>query len=112
MCCLVVRLLSELPERLALWLRNGILRKKTAPKPVPVGTRFTYACGRFADAVAAFLNATVCKRAPIRTDFEYVLDASWNVTVQSLTRVFRSISFGLLLLGIGLLLTCVYLLTR
>ena len=111
-CCLVVRLLSELPERLALWLRNGILRKKTAPKPVPVGTRFTYACGRFADAVAAFLNATICKRAPIRTDFEYVLDASWNVTVQSLTRVFRSISFGLLLLGIGLLLTCVYLLTR
>lgn len=111
-CCCVVRFLAELPEWLVLLLRRSVLRKKKTPKPVPVGTRFTYTLGRMMDGVATALNATVCRHKPIRTDFEYVLDASWHVTVQGFTRVFRSISFGLLLLGIGLLATCAYLLMR
>lgn len=111
-CTCVVRFVAELPERVVMLLRGTVLRKRTAPKPVPVGNRFTYACGRFADGVAALLNATVCRRTPVRTDFEYVFDASWHVVVVAMTRVFRSISFGLLLLGMGLLLMCLYLLTR
>lgn len=105
----VVRFLCEVPERLVLWVRNTVLRKRRQREPVPVGNRFTYTLGRCMDAVARALNATLCRHRPIRTDFEFVLDASRKELTHGTIRITRSISFGLLLLCVGLFLTCVYL---
>ncbi len=105
----VVRFLCELPENIVLLLKNTVLRKRRRKEAVPIGNRFTYGFGRFMDAIARGLNATVCRRHPVRTDFEFVLDASSKEITRGTIRITRSISFGLLLLCIGLFATCLYL---
>ena len=106
----VTRLVAELPERVIVLLRGNVFRKLQARKPVPVGNRFTYKLGRMMDSVTATLNSTFLQQHPLRTDFEYVLDAAWQAVTSGLRRFTASVSFGLLLLCIGLFLTCVYLL--
>ena len=105
----IVRFLCELPERVVIWLKNTVLRKRRQKSPVPVGNRFTYTLGRGMNAVARALNATFCRRHPVRTDFEFVLDASFKELTHGTIRITRSISFGLLLLCLGLFITCLYL---
>ena len=56
------------------------------------------------------LNRTILHRHPMRTDFEYVLDASFREVSSGIRSMSVSISFGLLLLCIGLYVTCLYLL--
>ncbi len=111
-CTLVVRAVAELPERIVLFLRDTLFRKNHQHRAVPVGNRFTYGCGCVMNAIAKFLNATFLRRHPMRTDFEYVFDASWQTASAGSRRITRSVSFGLLLLCIGLYFTCAYLLMR
>ncbi|MDY4138974.1 MAG: proton-conducting transporter membrane subunit [Eubacteriales bacterium] len=106
----VTRLVAELPERVIVLMRGNVFRKLQARKPVPVGNRFTYKVGCMMNSVTAALNNTILQQHPLRTDFEYVLDAAWQAVASGLRRFTASVSFGLLLLCIGLFLTCVYLL--
>lgn len=106
-----VRFIGELPEKLALCLRSTVFRKRQKKQPVPVGNPFTYGCGKALNAFARAMNATFLRVKPMRTDFEYVLDASWQELTRGTHRVTASISFGLLLMCIGLLITCLYLLS-
>jgi len=106
----VVRFFSELPEMLTVGVRRTILRKRQTPRKVPVGNRVTWALGQMMNFCARLLNLTVMHRHPVRTDFEYVLDASWKELREGLKTLTVSVSFGLLLLCVGLYLTCMYLL--
>jgi len=69
-----------------------------------------YTLGRALNALARLLNRTILHRHPMRTDFEYVLDASFREISGGIRSMSVSISFGLLLLCIGLYVTCLYLL--
>ena len=106
----IVRFFSELPENITVLLRHSVFRMRRTAKPIPVGNRLTWGCGRFADACARLLNRTVLRRRPLRTDFEYVFAASWREFKDGLSNLTISVSFGLLMLCIGLYLTCAYLL--
>lgn len=106
----IVRFFSELPEHATMFLRRTVFCKREERKPVPVGNRFTYACGRMINALARLLNGTVLRRRPMRTDFEYVFDALWTELSEGVHTLTLSVSFGLLLLCIGLFITCLYLL--
>ena len=106
----IVRCVGEIPERIILLMRGTAFSKVHARRAVPVGNRFTYGLGLAMNGLAQALNATVLKRRPMRTDFEYVLDASWREFASGTRRITASISFGLLLLCIGLFVTCLYLL--
>lgn len=106
----VIRFFSELPEMLTVGVRRTILRKRQTPRKVPVGNRVTWALGQTINFVARLLNLTVLHRRPMRTDFEYVLDASWKELREGMKTLTVSVSFGLLLLCVGLYLTCMYLL--
>jgi len=107
---LVFRFIAELPENLVMASRATIFRMRKTRKPVPVGNRFTYTLGRALNALARLLNRTILHRHPMRTDFEYVLDASFREISGGIRSMSVSISFGLLLLCIGLYVTCLYLL--
>lgn len=107
---LVTRFLAELPDNLALLGHGTIFRMRRKRQPVPVGNRFTYACGKMMNGLAKALNATFLRHHPMRTDFEYVFDASWRELTAGTHRATASVSFGLLLLCIGMYLTCLYLL--
>ena len=106
----MTRFVAELPERIIVLMRGNVFRKLQTRKPVPVGNRFTYKLGRMMNSITATLNSTFLQQHPLRTDFEYVLDAAWQAVASGLRRFTASVSFGLLLLCIGLFLTCVYLL--
>ena len=105
-----VRFFSELPENITVLLRHTVFRMRRTAKPIPVGNRITWGLGRFVNACARLMNRTLRRRQPLRTDFEYVFAASWRELKDSVSNLTISISFGLLLLCIGLYLTCVYLL--
>lgn len=93
---------------LGLWRAVFGWRKKRAA--VPVGNRFTYAMGRLFDGIAAILNKTLCRRHPITASFEHVFAAGWQEMSLNLRRITLSVSFGLLLLSIGLFIAFAYLL--
>ncbi len=107
---LLVRAVAEAPDRVVMLLRGSVLRKRVGHRAVPVGNRFTYALGMAINAAARAMNALWKREKPFRTDFEYVLDASWREMTTAARRLSGSVSFGLLLLCVGLILTCLYLL--
>ena len=109
---LITRAIAELPEQLIVLSSRTVFCKIRKRTPAPVGTRLTYACGRIADGIAMVLNATLLRRRPLRQDYEYVLADFWQSLSQVSRRVMGSVSFGLLLVCIGLYLTCAYLLSK
>ncbi|MBQ4579902.1 MAG: sodium:proton antiporter [Clostridia bacterium] len=104
----IVRGLAELPERIVYALRKTVFSASKAHQKAPVGNRFTYTLGTAMNAVARLLNRVF--RKDFRTDFEYVLDASWTEARKSTGLFSVSVSFGLLLLCAGLYVTFLYLL--
>ena len=70
----------------------------------------TWALGQVMNFFARLLNRTIMHHHPVRTDFEYVLDASWKELTEGMKTLTVSVSFGLLLMCVGLYLTCLYLL--
>lgn len=106
----LTRFFAELPEHLVMLMRRIFFRKRRTRAAIPVGTPFTYACGMALNAVAAFLNRTLLRRKPLPTDFEVILAASWHELKEDTRALTVSVSFGLLLLCVGLFITCLYLL--
>ncbi len=106
----LVRGIAELPERIVLLLRKTIFAVSHAHHKVPVGNRFTYTLGSAINAVSKLLNRIFHREKPFRTDFEYVLDASWQEMRKSTSLFTVSVSFGLLLMCVGLYVTFLYLL--
>ncbi len=106
----IIRGLSDLPERIVLLLRRTLFSHEHGHRAIPVGNRFTWMVGRGLNAVARLMNRTFRPNRPLRTDFEYVLAASWREIREDTRTMTVSISFGLLLLCVGLFLTCLYLL--
>ena len=97
-----------LPSRSVTSPRSTVFSASKAHHKVPVGNRFTYTLGTAMNAVAQLLNRIFHKG--FRTDFEYVLDASWTELRKSTGLFTVSVSFGLLLLCAGLYATFLYLL--
>ena len=106
----LIRGVAELPERIVLLLRKTVFAASHAHRKVPVGNHFTFALGSAMNAVSALLNRIFHREKPFRTDFEYVLDASWQEARKSTSLFTVSVSFGLLLMCAGLYITFWYLL--
>ncbi len=108
----VTRFFGEIPERLTWLVRKTLLRAKRPPKTIPVGNKLTWYVGRTADTVAQGLNRSLTKKHPLRTDYEYVLDAQHQANRRTTDRISHSVSWNLLLLAAGLVVMAVYLLLR
>ncbi|MDD6050979.1 MAG: proton-conducting transporter membrane subunit, partial [Clostridiales bacterium] len=106
----LIRGVAELPERIVYLLRSTVFSASKAHHKPPVGNRFTYLLGTAMNAVSKLLNRVFHRAQPFRTDFEYVLDASWSELRKSTGLATVSVSFGLLLLCVGLYVTFLYLL--
>lgn len=104
------RIADTLVDGIATILRMTLLKKKKTPQMVPVGTWTSYYLGRLLNTIAIVLNRTLLRRHPIKTDFVYALDVSRKEVINGTKRVTSSVSFGLLLVCIGIFITCWYLL--
>lgn len=106
----ICRLFDKLMDAIIYLVSKYILCPKKNRKPISIGTRFTYLIGTIMDDIAKFLNKTILRRHPIRHSFVEIFAVSSTEMNRTSRLVTRSVSFGLLLSCIGLLLTLVYLL--
>ena len=101
-CMFITRFLVELPEIVVYFSRRTIFHFRKTRKPVPVGTRVTYALGTGLNRIVRILNRTLLIHHPLREDYEYVLDASHEEAHREVEEIGHSVSYGLLLLVLGL----------
>ena len=104
------RVMDEGVDTIVLAVWHSLFGRRRGHEAATVGTRFTYACGRLFDRVAALLNRTVRRKHPIKTSFVAVFAAGWEEMRMSARRISWSVSFGLLLMCIGLYIVFAYLL--
>ena len=107
LCC---RLLDKMTDFFVLVLRKNVFKPKKKHRPVVVGNELTHALGWFMDSAAHGLNSTILRKRPIKTSYEEQLAIRTMEVENTMQLVGRSISFGLLLFGIGLIITLLYLL--
>jgi len=109
---LVCRALGDLPDAVGYLLHEKLFRKQQRRPEPPVGNRFTYGLGTWINALAQRLNRSVLRNHPMPIDYEYTLAAAWKTVTQGGRTISRSVSFGLMLLTIGLVVTIFYLVNR
>jgi len=106
----VSRPLERLTDALLALLRRGLLHVSDKRTPVPGGNVITYAVGSLLDGVVKALNYTLWRKRPVQPSFVYALAAGNEEVNRQARRLTRSISFGLLMVCLGLFITIAYLL--
>ena len=107
-----VRIMDECVDGVVLILKRTLFGRLKKRQPVPVGNRFTYSLGCVFDSVVLVLNKTFCRKRPIETRFVSVFAAGLDEMNDNVKKITRSVSFGLLLLCVGLYIAFAYILTR
>lgn len=106
----VCRVLDSLVDGIVVFLRKTIYKDSRLPHELEEGNRFTHMAGCFVNGVERMLNATVWRKHPRTVDYEHkyaLMHEEWS---EEQTIIGRSLSFGLLLFCVGLIITVVYLL--
>lgn len=96
------RLMDRLPDALIVLLRRSVYRDSPIPHELEEGNRATYALGSLADGVGRVFHR--------KTDYRHRFAVLYENLSESSVIIGRSLSFGLFLACIGLLLTLFYLL--
>ena len=103
------RMLNGFGDGAAMGVRSLFLRPLHRRASIPVGNRFTYGLGRMLDGIAAFF-ARLLHKTGAKTHFESLLAATQEEAATEFKRFTRSVSFGLFMVCVGLIVTLGYLL--
>lgn len=106
----VCRILDRLVDIIVVLLRKSIFKDSRLPHELEEGTAITHAIGSFMDMVSRLLNRTVRRKHPKKVSYEHKLAILNDELSENNTIIARSLSFGLMMFSLGLLLTLVYLL--
>ncbi len=109
-CGFFCRILDSLVDWVVLLLRKTIYRDSPLPHEPVEGTVLTEVLGRILNVGKRIANATWRKTNPITVDYRHVMAIRHTVRRESNQLIGRSMSYGLLLAGIGLCLTLLYIL--
>lgn len=106
------RLLEVSVDGVSLLLMRTVLKPSSGPSAVPVGNRFTYTLGRFADRVSGIWR-TIFGLTP-REPFHYVrmYATMWTTAQDGMRRMLRTLSFGLILFALGVVALLAFLLLK
>ena len=104
------RLFDTTGDGLAMTVRRLFLPQITKKQPIPVGNRLTYAVGRGLDSIAAFWARLRGRKVANETHYESLLAAGQHEAATEFKRFTRSVSFGLFMFCVGLIVTLVFLL--
>lgn len=111
-CGVVCRFLDSFVDTVVVILRKTIYRDAKLPHERFEGTLFTHLCACIANAFQELLNHTLLKKRPKHTDYEHKLALMQEEFGENTTLIARSMSFGLLLFCVGLILTVAYLFVK
>ncbi len=104
----VCRVLDRLVDSILVNLRKTIYRDSKIPHELEEGNFATHVMGILMDDGKYVLNRTLYKEHPIRISFEHRLALLQEELRENNSIISRSLSFGLFLFGIGLILTLIY----
>ncbi len=106
----VCRVLDSLVDTVVVVLRKTVYKDSKIPRELEEGTPLTHALGCAANGMKRFWNATIRRKKPRDVDYEHKFAMVYEELSEVGTIISRSLSFGLLLFCIGLIITVVYLL--
>lgn len=108
-CGIICRVLDCIVDAPVVLLRKTVYKDSPLPHELPEGNPLTHAAAMVADKVVWMLNKTVCKKKPIRKSFEHIFAVRWEEQAENTQIISRSLSYGLILFCLGLVLTIIYL---
>ncbi len=106
----VCKLLGDVLDMIALGLNRTVLAMKHYTQTVRVGNAVTDTVGGAADKAAEVINHTLLRSHPKAHHYTGTLAGWWNGVMTTVRRITHTMSYGLLLFGLGLCLMLVYLL--
>ncbi len=109
-CGVVCRAADSFVDLAVVALRKTVYRDSPLPHELTEGNGLTYLLGKLMNGVQSLANKTWRRRNPGEKDYVHVLAVKREALRESNTIIGRSLSFGLLLFCVGLVLTLVYIL--
>ena len=109
---MICRFLDSLVDTLVVILRKTIYRDEKLPHELAEGTPLTHLCACIASAFQKLGNLTIHRKNPRTRDYEHRLALFQEEWAENSTMISRSMSFGLLLFCVGLILTVAYLFVK
>lgn len=106
----VCRVFDTVPDLLVVGLRKTVYRDSPLPHELPEGSVFTLMAGKVLNFFQNFANRTWRRKNPRTKDYVHILAVRRDELKESNMIIGRSLSFGLLLVCIGLCLTLIYIL--
>jgi len=106
----VAKAFGDVLDWLALIFTNTFLKMKHYTETIRIGNIFTDTVGGVADKLAEVLNQTIFRRHPHAHHYTGTLAGWWNGMLAAIGRMTHTMSYGLLLFGLGLCVTLIYLL--
>lgn len=106
-CC---RVFDSAVDAAVVFLRKTVYRDSKLPEELEEGTALTHAAGCTVNVLQQVGNRTFWKRCPRDVDYEHRFALLHEELSEDSRIIGRSLSFGLLLFCVGLLLTVIYLL--
>ena len=106
----VSKLLGDVLDTLALMFTKTFLMMKHYTEEIRVGNAFTDTVGGAADKFAEALNRTIFRSHPHAHHYTGQMAGWWNGVMAAIRKMTHTMSYGLLLFGLGLCLMMVYLL--
>lgn len=102
------RILDSFVDTIVVFLRKTIYKDSPPPHEYEVGNTLTIGLGRLLNGIQSIGNLTWKKKHPIHRDYISEM-AQWkDEFVENQRIIERSLSFGLLMFGVGLCLTLFY----
>ncbi|WP_286081263.1 complex I subunit 5 family protein [Parablautia intestinalis] len=108
----ICRGLDSLVDGIVVLLRKTIYKDSKLPHELEEGTHITHMLGCFVNDLQRLANATIWRKSPRKVDYEHkyaIIHEEWS---EERTIIGRSLSFGLLLFCVGLIITVIYVLFR
>ena len=106
---LLCRVLDSLVDTAVVVLRKTVYRDEKLPHERMEGNAFTHLCACAALVIQWAGNLTIHRKSPRKTDYEHRLALHYEEWNENSMMISRSMSFGLLLFCIGLILIVAYL---
>ncbi|MDD3412858.1 MAG: proton-conducting transporter membrane subunit [Lachnospiraceae bacterium] len=107
----IFRIFDRLVDGIVILLQKTIFREAQPKKPISYGNYVTHAIGVVLDGVTFLLNKTIYRKRPIKESFTKWTAVGYLELTRTSRLVSKSVSFGLLLFCIGLIITLLYLLS-
>lgn len=105
----VCRVLDSLVDTLVVSLRKTLYKDSKLPHELPEGTPLTHMAACIAECFQQIGNKTFRRKRPVKVDYDHKLAMFYEEWRENSAMIGRSMSFGLLLFCIGLVLMIAYL---